>query len=119
MFTATKIIWTSFREDAAKFAGSMQVKPEEILNLPQFTFGMHNRKRGFVPIRGVPNALADYPRREGPGALKREMEARYGSSTDEPSGDDQPNDPPTGGNDSGPSGQPGNGENEPPDVEII
>jgi len=117
--TATKIIWTSFREDAAKFAGSMQVKPEEILNLPQFTFGMHTRKRGFVPIRGVPNAFADYPRREDPGELKREMEARYGPSTDEPQPDDQPETPPTGGNDSGPSGQPGSGESEPPDVEII
>ena len=72
--TATKIIWTAFREDAAKFAGSMQIKPEDILNLPQFTFGMHSRKKGFTPIRGVQNAIADFPQREDKGALKDWME---------------------------------------------
>ena len=62
--TATKIIWTPFREDAAKFAGSMQIKPEDILNLPQFTFGLHSRKQGFMPINGVPAALDGFPKRE-------------------------------------------------------
>ncbi len=76
--TATKIIWTSFREDAAKFAGSMQIKAEDILNLPEFTFGMHSRKQGFVPIKGVPDALAGFERRGDVGALKEEMEAKYG-----------------------------------------
>jgi|GEM_PF-6119775 len=78
--TATKIIWTAFREDAAKFAGSMQIKPEDILNLPQFTFGMHSRKRGFTPIRGVPDALADFPRRDDKAGLREDMEERYGAS---------------------------------------
>ncbi len=78
--TATKIIWTSFREDAAKFAGSMQIKAEDILNLPQFTFGMHSRKQGFVPIRGVKDALAGFEKREDQGALEAEMEERYGGS---------------------------------------
>ena len=76
--TATKLIWTSFREDATKFAGSMQVKAEDILSLPQFTFGMHSRKQGFLPVRGIPDALGDVPRRDDFGVLKREMEARYG-----------------------------------------
>jgi len=86
--TATKIIWTAFREDAAKFAGSMQIKPEDILNLPQFTFGMFSRKRGFTPIRGVPNALADFPRRDDKTELRKAMEERYGST---PVGVDQEN----------------------------
>ncbi|MFC6640282.1 TraM recognition domain-containing protein [Sulfitobacter sediminilitoris] len=72
--TATKIIWTPFREDASKFAGSMQVKADEILNLPQFTFGMHSRKRGFMPINGVPNALAEFSKRDDQTELRREME---------------------------------------------
>ena len=76
--TATKLIWTSFREDAAKFAGSMQVKPEDILNLPQFTFGMYSRKRGFTPVRGDKNALGQFPFRESVTELKTEMEAKYG-----------------------------------------
>jgi hypothetical protein len=117
--TATKLIWTSFREDATKFAGSMQVKAEDILNLPQFTFGMHSRKQGFVPIRGVPNALADFPRRADLQALQREMEGRYGASEDaddEPEGDlaasspEPPTDQPPAGNEL---------KNGPPDVEII
>jgi len=81
--SATKIIWTSFREDAAKFAGSMQIKAEHILNLPQFTFGMHSRKQGFIPIRGVPNALADFKRRDDPRALRAAMEERYGRSDED------------------------------------
>ena len=85
--TATKLIWTSFREDAAKFAGSMQVKAEDILNLPQFTFGMYSRKKGFLPIRAAKNALKGFPRRAGGEALKKEMEERYGpSSTPPPTG---------------------------------
>lgn len=120
--TATKIIWTSFREDAAKFAGSMQVRPEEILNLPQFTFGMHSRKQGFVPIKGTPGALADFTKRTDTQALKREMEAKYGptpTTADDPPDDDpdmpnandtpNPPDPPNEG------GSPG----APPEVEII
>lgn len=78
--TATKLIWTSFREDAAKFAGSMQVKPEDILNLPQFTFGMYSRKRGFTPIRGEKDALAHFARREDDAEFKTLMEEKYGSS---------------------------------------
>ena len=81
--TGTKLIWTSFREDAAKFAGSMQVKPEDILNLPEFTFGMYSRKRGFLPVRGAKNALGDFPRRDDKDALKRLMEERYGSTPEE------------------------------------
>ena len=87
--TATKLIWTSFREDAAKFAGSMQVKPEDILNLPQFTFGMHSRKQGFLPIKGTPQALSDFGKRSDTDAMQSAMEARYGPSEEianDPSG---------------------------------
>ena len=58
--------------------GSKQVKPEDILNLPQFTFGLHTRKRGFCPIRGRANALRDFTKRAGQAELKREMKERYG-----------------------------------------
>jgi hypothetical protein len=82
--TATKIIWTAYKEDAAKFAGSMQISASEILDLPQFTFGMHSRKRGFTPIRGGPNAFADIPKRDDRDELQRQMERDYGSSENAP-----------------------------------
>ena len=122
--TATKLIWTSFREDATKFAGSMQIKAEDIMSLPQFTFGMHSRKQGFLPVRGIPDALGDVPKRNDLGALKREMEARYGPTpvdeVDQPepddgdvSGDARPDDPrPDKPNHGGAAPSP-------PDVEII
>lgn len=78
--TATKIIWTAYRDDALKFAGSMQIGADDILALPQFTFGMYSRKTGFTPIRGVPDALSDLPRRADKGALQREMEELYGNA---------------------------------------
>ena len=118
--TATKIIWTPFREDAAKFAGSMQIKPEDILNLPQFTFGLHSRKQGFMPINGVPAALDGFPKREDPHALRREMEEKYGPTKGAP--DTPPDNDPTPDNrgekpDPKPSG--GSGLADPPEVEII
>jgi hypothetical protein len=119
--TATKIIWTSFREDAAKFAGSMQIRPEEILNLPQFTFGMHSRKQGFGPIKGVPNALGDFLKRDDPQALRREMEDKYGAQANTDDVDDRPNDdpgdPPTDDRPDLPNND--NDPGTPPDVEII
>jgi hypothetical protein len=119
--TATKIIWTSFREDAAKFAGSMQIKPEEILNLPQFTFGMHSRKQGFMPIKGLPGALDDFPKRDDSQALRREMEQRYGPSQIEPDDrpDDDPDEPTISGNQPKPPPDDDKGPGAPPDVEII
>ena len=94
--TATKLIWTSFREDAAKFAGSMQVKPEDILGLPQFTFGMYSRKRGFTPVRGEKNALASFPKRDDQRDFQMHMEEKYGPSdvnenqSKEPSPEEEP-----------------------------
>jgi hypothetical protein len=122
--TATKLIWTSFREDATKFAGSMPIKAEDILSLPQFTFGMHSRKQGFLPVSGIPNALGDFPKRDDLGALKRDMEARYGPTAvddedpQEAAEDDPSNDPmPDGPNPNQPRPcEPGA---TPPDVEII
>lgn len=81
--TSTKLIWTSFREDATKFAGSMQVKAEDILALPQFTFGMYSRKRGFLPVRGEPDALASFPKRDDRDELQALMEAKYGPSEED------------------------------------
>jgi hypothetical protein len=78
--TATKIIWTTYRDDAAKFAGSMRVTPETILDLPQFTFGLHSRKQGFRSIRGFPDPLDGlFPQRADVGHLRDEMELAYGS----------------------------------------
>ena len=119
--TATKLIWTSFREDATKFAGSMQVKADDILNLPQFTFGMYTRKQGFLPVRGIPNALSAFERRDDPQALRDEMEGRYGRSVD--TEEDRPDDDPTGeppADEAGP-GKPESGDSGavPPDVEVI
>ncbi len=113
--TATKLIWTSFREDATKFAGSMQVKAEDILSLPQFTFGMHTRKQGFLPIKGVPDALTEFPRRDDPQALRRSMEEKYGANTD---AEDDPT-AATSETSSDKSSQGAGSENDPPDVEII
>ena len=91
---ATKIIWTAYRDDAVKFAGSMQISADEILQLPQFTFGMYARKTGFVPIRGVPDAFAEIPKRADKDYLKTQMEALYGNwdiETNDP--DPEPEDP--------------------------
>lgn len=85
--TATKIIWTTYREDAAKFAGSMQVSPDEILKLPQFTFGMHSRKQGFVPIRGTPNAFEGFATLPDTETLQWLMEDEYGPSPDDDADD--------------------------------
>jgi hypothetical protein len=117
--TATKLIWTSFREDATKFAGSMQVRAEDILNLPQFTFGMHSRKQGFMPIKGEPDSLADFPRREDTEALQRDMEAKYGPSLND--GDVPPDDPDTDRGTGEPDPKPSDdgGSGKPPDVEVI
>jgi hypothetical protein len=123
--TATKLIWTTFREDATKFAGSMQIKAEDILALPQFTFGMHSRKQGFLPVRGIPDALDQFPRRDDLDALKEEMEARYGPSPSDPAqpqGDDDMGDPPEQPKPRNPSPKkPNSGGSaaSPPDVEII
>ena len=88
--TATKIIWTAYKEDAQKFAGSMQIDAKEILSLPQFTFGMHSRKRGFTPIRGVPDAFVDIPKRADRNELQQRMERLYGRSKREPEETNKP-----------------------------
>jgi hypothetical protein len=132
--TATKIIWTAYREDAAKFAGSMQIRAEDILALPQFTFGMYSRKRGFTPITGTPDALSDCPRREDKHALRAAMESRYGpspmpppeqdppsdASPDAPDPDGpQPPDHPPGGGPARRDPKPDRPSAPPPDVEVI
>ncbi|MGR3837890.1 MAG: hypothetical protein ACU0A2_06010 [Cognatishimia sp.] len=78
--TATKIIWTSFRDDAAKFAGNMQVTADTILGLPQYTFGLYTRSQGFCQVRGEANAFGDFPFRdhEGMQLLQDQMEYLYG-----------------------------------------
>ncbi|RMF00822.1 MAG: hypothetical protein D6773_10930 [Alphaproteobacteria bacterium] len=93
--TATKIVWTSYRKDAAEFAANMQVSADTILSLPQYTFGLYSRSQGFLPIKGKANAFADFPRRHGLAELRREMEARYGSSPEatRASQDDDPTAP--------------------------
>lgn len=78
--TATKLISTGYRKDAAEFAGSMRISPDEILSLPQYTFGLHSRTQGFLPVRGKEHAFAGFPRRIDLSRLQAEMEARYGPS---------------------------------------
>ena len=117
--TATKIIWTAFREDAAKFAGSMQIKPEDILNLPQFTFGMFTRKRGFTPIRGVPNALAGFPQREDKTELRKLMEERYGSTTEDADQESQQEETGEAAGGEKTVGRDDGGADTPPEVEMI
>ncbi len=120
--TATKLIWTTFREDATKFAGSMQIRADDILALPQFTFGMYSRKGGFAPIRGVPDALADFPRRQDKGELQELMEQKYGSRgepTDEPPDEAGPMEDGQGPDGSSPDGERNEGSSVPPEVEVI
>ncbi|RLJ60754.1 hypothetical protein BCF46_0960 [Litoreibacter meonggei] len=118
--TATKLIWTSFREDATKFAGSMQVKAEDILTLPQFTFGMHSRKQGFAPVKGVPRALEGFEKRDDSQSLQEEMEEKYGPTlkADEDRPDDDPDAPHASGVPNKPTNDPG-GIAVPPEVEVI
>lgn len=78
--TATKIVWTSYREDAAKFAANMQISANTILSLPQYTFGMYSRTQGFLPIKGNANAFQGIPKRVDLSRLRAEMEANYGPS---------------------------------------
>ncbi len=79
--TATKIVSTTLPDDAATMAKSMRIKGDEILDLPQYTFAMHNRQVGVVPIRAPENALAGIDYRSDKGALQVAMEARYGART--------------------------------------
>lgn len=126
--TATKIIWTAYRDDALKFAGSMQIKADEILALPQFTFGMYSRKTGFAPIRGVPDALSVVPKREDRQQLQREMEALYGPSKQasggthpdiDPMDNGKDKDGATSGEEPDDNGQDKRKKPPPPDVDMI
>ena len=113
--TGTKIIWTPHRDDASKFAGSMQIKPETILELPQFTFGMYSRKRGFLPIRGKEDALESILKRSDPNSLREFMETNYGPSEavgDDPTSEERPRP-------AGDKTAPGPDEDKPPDVDMI
>jgi len=121
--TATKIIWTSFRDDAAKFAGNMQISADDILSLPQYTFGLYSRKQGFTQIRGKANAFSGFETRRDPTELQREMEARYGpSETGEggPMDDEKPwQQAKPSGKGNGAKPPPPPGDDDLPDVEMI
>lgn len=119
--TGTKIVWTSYRDDAAKFAGSMQIPTETILNLPQYTFGMYSRQTGFLPIRGVPDALQKLPQRENSYELKSKMEALYGKREQpvEPLKQASPDGPKGGAEPSAPDTQKQDNIHLPPDPDMI
>lgn len=76
--TATKLVSTTYQDDAREMGKSMRVKAEAILDLPQYTFAMHTRETGLVPIRAPEHGLASFEYRTDKGELQVEMEARYG-----------------------------------------
>ena len=78
--TATKIVATGYSKDASVMAGSMQTTANEIIALPQYTFGMYSRETGFVPIRAVAEPLKNLPSRYNKSELKEAIEERYGAS---------------------------------------
>ena len=75
--TATKLVSTTYQDDAAEIGKSMRVRPNEILDLPQYTFGLHHRTSGFIPVRAPENGLAMFDFRTDKDALKTAMEFRY------------------------------------------
>ena len=77
--TATKLVATTYQPDAVEMAKSMLIKPEDILNLPDYTFGLYDRHNGFVPVRADEEPLAGIPGRDDPKALQKEMIRRYGA----------------------------------------
>ncbi len=86
--TATKLVSTSYEDDARTIGKSMRVKATEILDLPQYSFGLHHRNTGFIPVRAPENGLAAFEFRTDKDALKKEVELRYqqseGTSSIEP-----------------------------------
>ena len=61
------------------WARPVTLKADDILNLPEYTFGLHTKKRGFVPITCAKDILTAIPQRDSLEALKAEMEAKYGT----------------------------------------
>jgi len=98
---------------------------------------MYSRKRGFLPLRGNPNALAGFDRREKGDDLRKLMEELYGPTAvdegpDEPepdgglydggepeSGPPESSDQPDGDASSDDGAEKDEGLGEPPDVEVI
>ncbi len=76
--TATKIVSTEYRADAAEMAESMHVKPEKILELPQYSFGLYSRSTGFTSIRAPAHALSRMEKRLDNSEIKTVTETRYG-----------------------------------------
>ena len=81
--TATKLVSTTYQDDAREMAKSMRINAETLLDLPQYTFGLYNRKTGFRPVRAPQYNFAGFEFREDAGTLKEAMEARYESKRDE------------------------------------
>jgi len=77
--TATKLVSTRFYDDAREMAKSMRVKPEDILNLPEYIFGLYDREQGFVPVSAPQNSFANVFGTQDMDALRAAMEARYGN----------------------------------------
>ena len=77
--TATKIVSTTYHGDAGEMAKNMRVKSTDILELPQYTFGLYHRKQGFVPVRAPEHGLVDFEYRFDKDELRAEMEERYRS----------------------------------------
>jgi len=82
--TATKIVSTQYPDDARDVGKTMRVKPEAILNLPQYSFGLYNRNQPFTSIRAPEHALTDFEFRADRNQVKMVMEERYCPEHSEP-----------------------------------
>ncbi|MEM8693859.1 MAG: hypothetical protein AAGG57_18515 [Pseudomonadota bacterium] len=70
------------------WARPVTLKADDILNLPEYTFGLHTKKRGFVPITCAKDILTAIPQRDSFEALKPEMEAKHGTAATTPAAPD-------------------------------
>ena len=79
--TATKLVSTTYPDDAREMAKSMRKKTDDILDLPEFTFALYDRTQGFVTVKAPNNPLGggERDRKE----LQAAMEVRYGVKSEE------------------------------------
>lgn len=120
--TATKLVATSIPGDAAEVAKSMRVRADDILDLPDYTFGIYNRSYGYKAVRAPEDPLDGLLESNRKGVLKNVMEERYGIKK-KPSprpGNGGASPSPSDGGGGTPSGSSGvNVETDLPDVELI
>ncbi len=77
--TATQIVATSSPNDASFMAKAMRVKPDTILDLPKYRFGLYHKSHRFVDVSAPSDPLSDFVTKRSENALQRIMEERYGT----------------------------------------